>query len=220
MLNNPIQEVKLVKRNLNQKCREKVKVVVGLVAIADSVVATVDIETSAMRAEVMVAIETAVAIVKEEEIEAMGAVVTSQVGQKFPLFPKVRPKICCQTISGFRTSTIKDIYSSIALILEFSTPIEKLNMRLSEASRPNLRLLLEFISLMDSRYSHQLKATKYCSLMLLLAEILEIFAFHPIIHSRFLSKPMSSVKRPKSKISWISSLKLSKMHWESRITNN
>ena len=138
MLNHPTPEVKLAKRNLNQRCTGKVKVVVAMVAIADTAVAAVDSETAAMTAEVMVVIETAVANVTEAEIEAMvAAAVASQVDQKFPLFPRVRLQICCQTISGSRTSTIKDRYSFIVLILEFSTPIETLDMKLSEASRAN-----------------------------------------------------------------------------------
>jgi len=135
MLNHPTQEVKLVKRNLNQRCTGKVKVVVAMVAIADQAVAAVDSETAAMRAEAKVVIETAVANVTEAEKEAMvAAAVASQVEQKFPLFPRVRPQICCQTISVSRTSRIKDRYSFIVSISEFSTPKKKLDMKLSKAS--------------------------------------------------------------------------------------
>jgi hypothetical protein len=110
-----------------------------MTAITDMAVAVMDLEMALMRAEVILVIEAEVTHVTESEIEFMvvAAAVTSHMWLKFPMFPRVKLHICCQTISGYRTLIFKDRHSFIVLNLEFSTPIKILDLKLFEASRAN-----------------------------------------------------------------------------------
>ncbi len=103
-------------------------------AIAETAVVVVNSEIKLIIEEMIVVIDIGVEIITETEKEAKVAAVASHVGQKFPPFPRVKPQICCQTISRSITFTIKDRYSFIVLILGYSTPIGNLDMKLSKDS--------------------------------------------------------------------------------------
>ena len=140
------------------------------VATADTAVVEADSEIAATRAEAMEATENAVANVTEVVIEATVAVEVTRLGLKFPMFPKVKLQLCCPTISVSRCARIKDSSTFTRLNSEFSMMRRIVDFRLYKVSEPNSRLCLEFILPILRRSSHQLKSTKSCNSMQMLAE--------------------------------------------------